>query len=142
MDFSNLMDFELWGNSGQQYAIALAVFVGLMIVFKIFQVIVLHKLKTLTDKTETDVDDFVLGLIKHIKPPFYFMVAFYLGTQFLDLNDFLRRVVFGAFVIIVVIQIITVAQKVIDYFIKKKILKPGEEETDKDKEAIVKLSKL
>jgi small-conductance mechanosensitive channel len=139
MNFANLIAFELWGNSGQQYATALAVFVGLMIVFKIFQMIILHKLKNLTERTDTDVDDFVIRLVKHIKPPFYFMVAFYLATQFLSLNEFLRKVVFGAFVIILVIQVITTAQKIIDYFIKKKILDNNDEE-DKNKEAIIKLS--
>lgn len=140
MDLSNLLSFELWGNTGEQYAIALAIFVGLMIVFKIFQVIVLYRLKKLTNKTQTDIDDFVLGLVKNVKPPFYFMVAFYLATNFLDLNEFLKKVVFGAFVIILVIQVIITAQKVIDYFIKKKILKSDDEGGDKDKEAIVKLT--
>lgn len=140
MEFSNLVGFELWGNNGQQYAIALAVFVGLMVVFKIFQMIVLHKLKVLTKKTETDIDDFVIELVKHIKPPFYFIVSFYLATQFLNLNEFLHKVIFGAFVIIIVVQTITTAQKVIDYFIKKKILEDGDEEDDKNKEAIIKLS--
>lgn len=139
MNWQTVVEFDLWGNIGTQYAIMLAVFVGLMIVFKIFSSIVLSKLRKASERTETDVDNFLITLIKHVKPPFYFMVAFYIATQFLLLSEIIDKIILGAFVITVVIQIVLTLQKVVDYIIKKRLLKPGEE-ADPDKEAIVKLA--
>ena len=140
MDFESILNFELWGNDGQNYATALAIFVGLLILFKIFSVIVLARLKKASKKTNTDVDDFIIDLVRHVKPPFYFMVALYIAVQFLSLGDFIGKIIFGVFVIVLVIQIIVTLQKVVDYVILKKFLKPSEDESDRDREGIVKLS--
>ncbi len=115
MDMTTIFEFNLWGNTGEQYFWAFVIFVALVIVFKIFQVIVLHKLKVLTKKTDTDLDDFALSLVNHIKPPFYFVVSFFLAAQILNLNEFLYKVIFGMLVIILVFQAISTAQKIIDY---------------------------
>lgn len=74
MDWQTVVDFDLRGNAGTQYAIMLAVFAfaGLTIVFKIFSSIVLPKLRKASERTETDIDNFLITLIKHVKPPFYF----------------------------------------------------------------------
>ncbi len=139
MNWQIVVDFDLWGNAGMQYATMLAVFVGLMIVFKIFSSVVLLKLRKASERTETDVDDFLITLIKHVKPPFYFIVSIFIAVQFLLLSEIIGKVVLGVFVITVVVQIVLTFKKVIDYIIKKRLLKPGEE-TDQDKEAIVRLA--
>ena len=138
MEWNNFFNFELWGNDGKAYAIAIGIFFGLTLIFKMFQMIVLARLKKASKRTETDLDDFLIDMAGHVKPPFYFMVALYLAVQYLQTTEFLGKIIFGAFVIAFVIQAIVVAQKVIDYVIRKKILKG--DEGDKDKEAMIKLA--
>ena len=52
LDF--LKDYSLWANSGYDYLIAAAIFIGLLIILKIFQVIILARLNILAKKTKTN----------------------------------------------------------------------------------------
>ncbi|MEA2007469.1 MAG: mechanosensitive ion channel family protein [Patescibacteria group bacterium] len=139
MNWQETVNFDLWGNSSSQYAWVLVIFIGLMILFKVFSSVVLSKLRKASEQTETDIDDFLITLVKHIKPPFYFVVSFLISVQFLSLSEIIEAIIFGSFVIIVVIQIVLTLQKVIDYIIKKRLLKPGED-FDPDEEAIIRLA--
>lgn len=138
MNMQEFLEYQMLGNSGEQWLLAAGTFLGLVIVFKIFSSIIISKLKKASEKTETDIDDFFIGLVKNVKPPFYFFVALYAATQLLNLNGLVGKIVFGLFLVTVVYQTVTVLQKVIDYGIKK-ILMGGEDEVDQDKEGIVKL---
>lgn len=133
-------EFDLWNNTGEQYFWALVIFVGLMIIFKIFTVIVNIKLRKASERTKTNIDDFLIELIKHVKPPFYFFVALYIAVQFLSLNDVVSKIIFGTFVIVLVIQVISITQKVIDYIIKRKLVKSDDSEENKDRDAIIRLA--
>jgi small-conductance mechanosensitive channel len=139
MDWQEYINFDLWGNTGSQYAWMLVVFVVLLVLFKIFSSVILSKLRKASERTETDIDDFLITLVKHVKPPFYFVVSLFIAVQFLTLSGIISSIIFGAFVITVVIQIVLTLQKVIDYIIKKRLLKPGDE-FDPDKEAIIRLT--
>lgn len=138
MELSSILEYQLFGNSGEQWLLAVGTFLGLVIVFKIFSSVIISKLKKASERTATDIDDFFIGLVKNVKPPFYFFVAMYAATQLLELNGLVGKIIFGAFLVTVVYQAITVLQRVIDYGIKK-ILMGSDEETDQDKEAIIKL---
>lgn len=109
---------------------------GLYILFKIITKIILKKVQRAAEGTETDVDDFTIRLIRSIKPPFYFFVSLYFASFALTLNEIYRKIILGIFIITVVIQGAVIIQQIIDYVIRKRILKPGE--TDPGKEAIIK----
>ncbi len=109
--------------------------------FNIFARVVISRLKKVSKKTQTDVDDFVISLVKEIKPPFYFFLSLYVALQFLVLNRMIGRIVLGIFVVVVVIQGILIGQKVIDFVVSDKLLKKEEEdgENDHDRQAMIKL---
>ncbi len=138
MDIMSILEYELAGNSGESWFLALATFIGLIVVFRIFSSVIIAKLKKASEKTVTDIDDFFISLVKHVKPPFYFFVALYAAAQLLELNSLIRKIIFAAFLVTVVYQTITVLQRVIDYGIKKLLTGSGED-SDQDREAIVKL---
>lgn len=138
MNIQSFLEYQLLGNVGQQWLLSIAVFVGLVIVFKIFSSIVISRLKKISERTKTDIDDFLISLINNVKPPFYFFVALYAATQLLELNDLIGRIIFGLFLVTVVYQAITILQRVIDYGIQK-ILISSDRGEDQDKEGVVKL---
>lgn len=139
MNLKTVFEFELWGNTGEQFFWALVIFIVLMIIFKIFSSIVIAKLRKASKLTETDVDDFLIDVVKYIRPPFYFCISFFVATQFLALNQVVNKAIFGVFVIVVVFQVVSTVQKVVDYVIRKKLIKP-EDEKDVDKEMIIHLA--
>jgi len=72
------LDNFTWGaNTGTDYLVAVLVFIGLIIVLKIFQAIILARLRALAKKTATDFDDVLIEIFTKIKPPFYFLVSLY-----------------------------------------------------------------
>lgn len=133
-----LLAFELWHNKGSEYLIALGVFIFFVVLFKIFFTIVINRLKKISQRTQTDLDDFSVSLIENIKPPFYLFISLYIAANFLVLSEIIRKILLALFLIVITLQIISVLQKIIDFLVAKKILKEGE--NNRDKETAVKLA--
>jgi MscS family membrane protein len=63
MDILNILNFEVWENTVLAYLIFLAIVIGAWIVGYIVNAIIKGKLKKLAQKTETKLDDLVVGII-------------------------------------------------------------------------------
>lgn len=131
-----ILSTNFFGNTGEDYLAALVIFLGLSLAFFIFQKLIIARIRKVVDETKNDVDDFLLRLIEHIKPPFYLFVAVFIAIQRLRLDPFVEKMAFAIFIIIIVIQAILTLQKVIDYIVKKKIKANTEE---KDTQTMVRL---
>jgi len=79
---SQLLTLEIWnlsflGNTLGEYVLALGVLIGFVVVFKIFQSIIVLRLRALAERTKTDIDDTLIEVIQSLNPPFYIFLAFY-----------------------------------------------------------------
>jgi len=119
LDLTYFEQYNLWSNSGADYVTALIIFVGALIILKLFQVVVLHKLRALAKKTDTDIDDLVIGMFGRFKPPFYIAVSAYLGLQKLTLSGLVDGLINGLIVLVVVYYVVYVAQELINYGTQK-----------------------
>ncbi len=135
--FQKFLSFELWHNKGNQYLLSLGIFILFVIIFKIFFVIIINRLKKISQHTSTDVDDFSVSLVENIKPPFYLFISLYIAANFLTLSEIVRKILLALFLIVITTQTIFVLQKIIDFLVTKKILK--KEENNRDKETAIKL---
>ncbi len=130
-----ILEQQFYNNTGQEYLIALAVFIGALIVLKIIKTIIVARLKNLAKKTKNDIDDAVINIFSKVKPPFYFLLSLYLGIQFISLPDIVNQVVRMLFVIALVYEIINAVQEVVEYITRKAMRK---EKGDKEAQATVK----
>lgn len=112
-------NIELWGNSVFEYAVALGVFVLFLIVFKIFQVIILKKLKKISEKTASDIDDILIEAVQSLKPPFYYFMSLYLILPFLIVKESVLGVIKGLLLILIVYQVIKSILILVDYIFEK-----------------------
>lgn len=123
MDLTDLIDkLKDWnwaGNSGYDYFLAAVFFIGLVIVLKVFQLIILVRLKKLAKRTQSDFDDVLIEIFTKIKPPFYFLIALYFGIRVLTLPDLVNAIVKIFFLLIVVYEVIRASEKLIKYFVQK-----------------------
>jgi len=110
---------EFWGNSMGNYVIAFVAFILFIGVFKVFQMIILGRLHTLAKKTDTDIDDTFIDIVRSLKPPFYSFLAFYVALKFLTLGDVVNKVLTVLLVIWVVYQVIIAVSILIEYVFKK-----------------------
>jgi len=119
-NLSLLLERYQWQqNSLKDLLQAIVVFFVLLGALKIFQKIILTRLAKLAEKTKTDIDDTLIKIIRSVKPPFYFFLAFYISVQLLNLTPFFQKAVNVILTIWVVYQVIIALQIFIDYLVAK-----------------------
>ncbi len=111
---------EYWGNTGLKYAITFAIFIGLILIFKVFQSVILRRLDKLADRTKSDIDDEIIKIVKNIRPRFYSFLAFYLAIQYLTISHFLSQVINVILILWFTYQVLDALQILIDYVARKK----------------------
>jgi small-conductance mechanosensitive channel len=124
------LEFELWGTSIKNFTIALAVLLGLIVIFKIFRSVILIRLKKMAKKTKTDFDDIVVEMIEEIPQNFYWIISAFVAFQFIQLeNPTVNKVVTGIFLVFIVLRGIIFLQKLLGYILQKTLSNNGENET-------------
>jgi small-conductance mechanosensitive channel len=137
------LQIEILGNSVYEWLIAVVVFVLVVAGLKIFQAVVVAKLKKITKKTKTEIDDIVINAIHAIHWPFYVLVALYAALHFVDTVEAVNRWSYYIILIAVVYYAVKAAQEFVDVGAKKIIQKRKKEEArEHDTEIIRVLSSV
>ncbi|MDP8212661.1 MAG: mechanosensitive ion channel family protein [Candidatus Zapsychrus exili] len=79
------------GNSIKSYLFCLAFFSIFLIVIRIFQNIILSRLKTWSEKTHTSIDDFLVELIRKVFVPLAYVGVAFASINTLNLTDFAKK---------------------------------------------------
>lgn len=108
-----------------EYATAGVAFVALSIVFMIVQKIVLMRLANIAKKTKTDVDDVLIDVVRSLRPPFYYFLAFYISILSLTLSSLVESIVAGVLIIWIVFQGVTALQVLINFVLVKRLGNKG-----------------
>lgn len=137
-----LKNYTFGPNTAYDYLIAVVVFIGLIIALKIFQVIILARLKELAEKTKTDFDDALIAIFKKVKPPFYFVIALYFGLKILVTPAILSGAVKVLFIVIIAYEIIRALERFLDYFVDKYLSRVKEGQNAVKSESMAKTVKL
>ena len=102
------------------YALALAIFLGLLLFFQILQRIIIKRLlHKLTESTRTDIDNVIIKAVEEIRPWVYNVVAAYVALQLFELPTMLGYIITGVVFFAIVWQAIEVATKLIDFFTRR-----------------------
>jgi small-conductance mechanosensitive channel len=136
---ANFWQYSVLGNSVENLSISLGILIGLLIIFKVFQAIVLRRLGHLAEKTKTDIDDTLVQVVKSVNPPFYFFLAFYLALGYLTIHETARSVIGAILVIWAVYQAVKALNILVGYVVKRGI---KEEDDPGARSAIALTSKL
>jgi len=116
---SEALSGEFLGNALGEYVLAAIALVGIVLVLKLFQVIVIARLKSLAKKTKTEIDDMLVEMIKTIRPPLYLFVSLYISLRLLAVNEFVQRAFDVVLIIWLVYQAVIMAQLVVDYILNR-----------------------
>ncbi len=119
LNLAQWLELEFAGNTMRNILLALVVFLGTFVILKIFRKVILKKLGELVQKTETDLDDEFLDLVSHISSLFYWFLAFYLSSKVIQTAEWLETFLDGAFVILVVFEVIKVAENLVDFGMRR-----------------------
>ena len=106
-----------------EYALAVLVFILSWVVLKIFQTIILRKLRKLSEMTENKVDDIIVSILEAMGWPFYLIISLYISFQFIALPDMLERVFTYLAFIVVIYYIVKGISRAIDFTFENYIKK-------------------
>ena len=133
MTFDQLLAYEWMGSSIYQYIIALIIFFGFALGFKIFQKMLIKRLSGPALRTSTEWDDAALKMLRTIRPRFYWFIAFYIATRFLELEGVAARGVKSVVIAWVSYQVVVALQMLIQHFVQAKFVR----EDDRSSEVVV-----
>lgn len=126
-----LSQYWWFGNTLVDYVTAVVLFLLYLTVFKGVQSLILYRLKKLSQKTSTDIDDTLVKIVSTIKPPFYFFLAFYFSVSTLSTDAIFGKVIHVVLIVWIFFQIIHVVQILIHFIAHKYMSREGEPiETD------------
>lgn len=111
--------FPVLGNSLQNIGFAVLSLVVLLFGLKLIQSLILNWLKKKAIKTETPVDNAFISIVRSIKPPFYYFLAFYISIQFLKINPAVEKLIYIILIAWAIYQVSLVIQIVTDVFVRK-----------------------
>lgn len=97
------------------YVAATLVFFGLSILTKFVLVIALNRLKNLSTKTKTDIDDVIISALSGVSAWVYTLVSFYIALQFFVLPEVVDKLLTAVVLFAVAWQAIEVLLCFIDY---------------------------
>lgn len=105
------------------YLVALGFFILLSLAFKVLQVVVIGRLKALSTKTHTDIDDTLIGAVDSIRAWVYTLVALYVSMQFFTLPGLADKVLSGLVYFAVAWQAIEIALCFVGYGVNRFVAK-------------------
>ena len=109
------------GNTVGDYVLGGMVFVGLMVLFKFIQLVILSRLEYLTKHTTTDIDDIFIRIVGSIRPKFYGFLALYIATRVLILPLWADSTLVIALLVFAIYQVVHAFGIFIDYVGDKKL---------------------
>ncbi len=127
--WQNMQASHFLSNSLADYLSAVAIFIAVLVALKLFQLIILSRLRKFARKTKTDFDDALVEIFLKIKPPFYFFVALYFSFRTLSLTPLVEKIISVIILLVIVFEIVMAAERFVEYFIKKYL---GEVKDGKD----------
>lgn len=138
----SILDTIYFGNTVQDYLICLAIFVGLLIVFRIFKTIVVARLKKVSKQTKTEYDDSVVTVLEEISWLFYVVLSLFLAIQYLAVSEAVGKIAYYIFIIVLTWQVIKSILVVVDVVIKQYMKGKQDDQEEPDKHKIFLFSKL
>lgn len=120
---NNILTYNIFGNSGLRYLIALAVLLLSYFALRIIRKIIIVRLQTLARLSTTKLDDLVVDAIAEIKLFSYLFVSIYFSSLFLNLSPSFEKGAKFILLFVLVYEGINISQRVVSYFIFKASLK-------------------
>lgn len=103
---NEILALEYYGNTMEQYGIALAIIIGGILLVRIFRKRLLNQIKKWTQKTETKLDDYIIGGIESFGLPILIFVVIYSGLSYLTFSEKADRYIDNAMVVVITFYVI------------------------------------
>ncbi len=97
------------GNTIQAYLAALLLFVGALVVLRVLEKVVIHRLQSFCEKRAVKVDPFFFEILQKTVVPLLYVSAFYFAAVQLALHPVVENLVHGFCIVVATIQVTRLA---------------------------------
>jgi len=139
---TEILNYKIADNGLEQYLLALAIFILVIVFLKIFRYVILSRLKKIAAMTKTRFDDLLVDIFNRVGWPFYVLLSLYIALQFLTVPVFLKTALHYAIIVFITYYAVRGIQTLVDYSTRRIIDKKLEEEKDADTSVIDLLSRF
>lgn len=129
-ELQSILQKSIGANTVQDFLLALGLFLVLLLAFRVFKMILLRRLRKLTRRTGTEIDDVLVQALENVHWWFYIVLALYFPLKFLVLSPTIDSWVDAILIILVILQIIRTAQFLMDYGVKCAAVRRGASEDE------------
>lgn len=114
-----ILNTTFYNNPLKDWAISIGIVILSFFILKILKGFIYRRLKKLSQKTSTDLDDFIADIFLHIKTFFLFAISIYIGSQVLTLTPKVSTIITKLVVISLLIQGAIWGLGIITFFLEK-----------------------
>lgn len=108
-----LLEQVYYGNSIEQYAIALSIIIGSVLVVRLLRKRLLNQIKKWTEKTETKLDDYIVSGVEKFGLPILTFLAIYIGLSYLTFTEKVDKFIGHAMVVVITFYVIRLLSSII-----------------------------
>ena len=116
---------EFFGNSASAYAWAVATFLAVLWGVMIARRLILARLRLYAEKTETNLDDFAVDILEHVRAPEVIVIAAYVAARPLDLPAKVDSIFHTLVVLVVAYRLATMLSTTVGFLIRRMVLTGG-----------------
>jgi small-conductance mechanosensitive channel len=125
-ELKDLLALTYWHNTLGAYLQSAIEFVLTLVAIYCFKKIILRGLRKLAQKTDTQVDNFVVKQLDSISFIFYLSIALYLSSLSLHIPHGIHNLLLYVLITVVTLRVVLIIQAVVRFIFERALRAPGE----------------
>lgn len=105
----------VWNNTVKDWAIALSIILVAVVLLRVLQSVVIKRLKALTRRTKSTLDDFLISIVSSLVMPLLYILAIYSGLQYLQATERMKTIGRIALMVVVAFFLLRIASAFVAY---------------------------
>jgi small-conductance mechanosensitive channel len=122
---TNALTMQWAGNTLREYLLALAVFLGVIILLEILKYVIENRLKKILAQNEAKLDDVIIEIIEGVHWPFHVVLGLYFCLKLLEVPGYVNDSIVFLVMIATVYYVVRSLEKLVDYGTGKAIERKG-----------------
>ena len=112
-------DREILNNTVRDWMITLSIIITALILLRLFQFLVIRKLKQFSARTSTSIDDFAIAILQASVMPLLYILAINFGLKYITISEKAANVIHVALLVVVTFFVLRIITSTVGYLFKQ-----------------------
>lgn len=140
---NTFLDYSILNNTVSDWLMALGIIVVAIVLLRLFQAVIIKKLKSFSSRTKTTIDDYVITTIQRSVMPLLYVLAVYSGLQYLTFAANVQSVMRIALMVVITFFVLRVISSFITYAFGRALAKrERNDQREKQSKGILSIIKI